>query len=66
MMHKNSYLSVNASYQEQLVLDTIKEMPTMRNKDKQQDELFTRVLGKLEIPDRVNMLILCIQRGRVS
>lgn len=65
-MHKNSYLSVDASYQEQLVLDTVKEMPTMRNKDKQQDELFTRVLGKLEIPDRVNMLILCIQRGRVS
>ena len=65
-MHKNSYLSVGASQQEQLVLDTIKEMPTMRNKDKQQDELFTRVLSKLDIPDRVNMLILCIQRGRVS
>lgn len=65
-MHKNSYLSVGASHQEQLVLDTIKEMPTMRNKDKQQDELFTRVLSKLDIPDRVNMLILCIQRGRVS
>lgn len=66
MMHKNSYLSVDASFQEQLVLDTIKEMSTKRNKDKQQDELFSRVLGKLDIPDRVNILMLCIRRGCVS
>lgn len=65
-MHKNSYLSVDASYEEELVLKTLKEMPTVRNQDKRQDELFAKVLGKLPIEDRANIFLRCVFNGAVG
>lgn len=65
-MHKNSYLSVDSSYEEELVLKTLKEMPTVKNQDKRQDELFAKVLGKLSIEDRANVFLRCVFNGSVG
>ena len=65
-MLKNSYLSVDSSYEEELVLQTLKEMPTIRNQQNRQDELFTNVLRKMSIEDRANIFLRCVFNGKVG
>jgi hypothetical protein len=65
-MHKNTYLTAEASYEDHLVLSALKELPTIRNKEKREDQVFTKVLSGLTVAERADVFLKCIQLGHVG
>lgn len=65
-MRKNTYIGIDATYEEQLVLETLKEMPTIRDERRRKDELFTRVMAKLPIEERIKVFLKCVEAGHLG
>jgi hypothetical protein len=65
-MRKNTYIGIDAAYEEQLVLETLKELPTIRDERKRKDELFTRVMAKLPVEERIKVFLKCVEVGHLG